>query len=279
MSAELVPLASLSEAEVTALVAAVAGADAAARWGATVHAPQRRASLLRARAVPGAGRRRGPATASRRPSATSSGAAWRRCRADCTGRCSTWRPSPARPLPPTCWPRSPDRPPAEVDELARRGGGCRASLVRDDAGRAVRPRPLPRGRAGRGARRRPRRAAPPAGRGARRRAAPRGRPVLAGDLARHAVAGAARRRRSADALAWAREAAAVEEARYAFAEAARHLGRVRRGRRGRARRRTGTLVGLAVAEADLLLKAGEARRRTSCSRPRGPRPCGSTTAS
>ena len=37
MSAELVPLQGLTEVDVTALVDAVAGAEAAARWGGAVH--------------------------------------------------------------------------------------------------------------------------------------------------------------------------------------------------------------------------------------------------
>ena len=86
-----------------------------------------------------------------------------------------------------------------------------------------------------------------------------GLPVYAGDLARHAAA-ALPAVPAADAVAWAREAAAAEEARFAFAEAARHLTRVRHalGDAGHDLP-VGVLVSLGVAESDLCLKAGEAR--------------------
>ena len=85
-----------------------------------------------------------------------------------------------------------------------------------------------------------------------------GLPVYAGDLARHA-ASALPAVPAADAVAWAREAATAEEARFAFAEAARHLTRVRLalGDAGHDLP-VGVLVSLGVAEGDLCLKAGEA---------------------
>src|SRR4029077_24568 len=86
-----------------------------------------------------------------------------------------------------------------------------------------------------------------------------GLPVYAGDLARHAAA-ALPAVPAANAVAWAREAASAEEARFAFAEAARHLTRVRHalGDAGHDPP-VGVLVSLGVAEGDLCLKAGEAR--------------------
>jgi hypothetical protein len=80
----------------------------------------------------------------------------------------------------------------------------------------------------------------------------RGERVYAGDLARHAVA-ALPTVPAADAITWAREAAEAEEGRYAFAEAAGHLGAVRSAL-------AAPPVHLVVAEAELHLKAGDGRR-------------------
>jgi hypothetical protein len=90
----------------------------------------------------------------------------------------------------------------------------------------------------------------------------RGLPVLAGDLARHAAAAlpAAGETTVTDAVGWAREAAALEATRYAFAEAAAHLARVRRSvDDSGAELSRYDAVSLAVSEADLRLKAGEAQ--------------------
>ena len=101
-----------------------------------------------------------------------------------------------------------------------------------------------------------------------------GKPVYVGDLARHTVA-ALPSVPVADAVTWSAEAAATEERRYAFAEAARYLADVRRAL-------PDPPVDLAVAEADLLLKSGDARQAhallddawTSAAGSRGRRPDG-----
>ena len=74
-----------AEAEVTELVAAVAGAEAASRWGGRPCTPQRRATRSSRASCAGRSPPARTRAACRRPSATSSGAASPRCPRDCTG--------------------------------------------------------------------------------------------------------------------------------------------------------------------------------------------------
>ena len=94
---------------------------------------------------------------------------------------------------------------------------------------------------------------------ARRR---RGVPVAPGDLARHATAalsGGAAGLDVQDVVGWAREAADLEEVRFAFVEAAALLERVRRAAtRAGVDLAAADRVDLLVAESDLRLKAGDA---------------------
>jgi hypothetical protein len=86
----------------------------------------------------------------------------------------------------------------------------------------------------------------------------RGSPVFPTELARH-FAAAAPLAGSGPALAWARTAADADTARFAFAEAAGHLTRVRSAIAGAGLRLTdGELVDLLTAEADLRLRSGDA---------------------
>ncbi len=255
MSAELVPLQGLTEDDVTALVDAVAGSEAAARWGGAVHArsgghPFFARELCRALAngedpdsVPAAVR----GVIRRRLDSVSEECASLVDVAAVAG--STFSPDVLAAVT--------RRSPAEVGTLLAEATGA-GVLIADDAGVHF---------------------AHDLYREAALEAVPdgvrvelhhrltevladrrdRGIPVHAGDLARHAVAGLPLVP-AADALALAREAAAGEEARFAFAEAARHLGRVRRRfADGGKDPDADALVGLAVSEADLLLKAGDGR--------------------
>ena len=248
LSAELVPLASLGEAEVTALVSAVAGADAASRWGTTVHRrsgghPFFARELCRALA---AGEDPGSVPPAVRAVVRRSLAA---LSADCTGLLDVAAVAGSA---------------LSIDVLGEVAGltsaGTTAALGEGrDAG--VLARDVVDLRFAHDLYREAVLADLPSATRAdahrrlvdvlsERRAAGAG--GYAGDLARHAVA-ALPSVPVADALVWSREAAAVEEGRYAFAEAARYLGDVRAAL-------ADPPVELAVDEADLYLKAGEARR-------------------
>jgi hypothetical protein len=83
----------------------------------------------------------------------------------------------------------------------------------------------------------------------------RGGRVFPAELARHFTAAGA----AGPAVTWAHAAADADTARYAFAEAAGHLARVRAAvTDAGGRLPAGTLVGLLVREADLRLRAGAA---------------------
>jgi len=86
----------------------------------------------------------------------------------------------------------------------------------------------------------------------------RGGVVFPADLARHFAAAVAAAGPS-PALAWARTAAEADTARFAFAEAAGHLARVRSAVAGAGRRLSdATVVCLLADEADLRLRSGDA---------------------
>ena len=91
----------------------------------------------------------------------------------------------------------------------------------------------------------------------------RGAPVFAAELARH-FAAAVPAVDAALALAWAHSAAQADAARFAFADGAGHLARLRARLAGAGQRLPeADLVGLLTAEADLLLRSGDsARART-----------------
>ena len=91
----------------------------------------------------------------------------------------------------------------------------------------------------------------------------RGARVAPADLARHAsaaLAASAGASSAADVVGWGREAADVEEVRFAFAEAAAHLQRVREAvAKAGLELPVVEEIGLLVAEADLRLKGGAAQ--------------------
>ncbi|HEU4425099.1 MAG TPA: AAA family ATPase [Pilimelia sp.] len=88
----------------------------------------------------------------------------------------------------------------------------------------------------------------------------RGSPVFEAELAYHFTA-AIPAAETAAAVAWTHAAARVDTARFAFAEAAGHLTRLRSAVAVAGRRLSDTdLVGLLTAEADLRLRAGDAVR-------------------
>jgi hypothetical protein len=86
----------------------------------------------------------------------------------------------------------------------------------------------------------------------------RGAAVFAAELAHH-FAAAVPAAGTAPALAWAREAATADAARFAFAEAAGHLTRLRSAVAAAGQPLPGVdLVGVLTAEADLRLRSGDA---------------------
>ena len=256
MSAELVPLQSLSEAEVSGLVASIAGTDAAARWGGTVHArsaghPFFARELCRALAAG-----EDPTTV---PPAVRDVIRYRL--ASVSDACQSLVGVAAvvgSGATPDLLAAATGRAEPDIVELVEEAGDA-GIVVREATGVLFAHDLYREGALD---------AVPPGDRAELHHRLTRvledrrtrGIPVLAGDLARHAVA-AIPIIPADEALAWAYEAAASEEARYAFAEAARHLARVAAAvAETGAELPAGSLVRLEVTEADLLLKAGHVRQ-------------------